>query len=165
MVFETTLTQFAFDDPVYAGTSAQLGFTLGVAPNRDWEFGYSYETSFLFSPSFDGPEPEDSATTLTQLLYAKRYWQLGQGSRIFAMLGGHRVEIETSSSGLCLFFCSSPIVTRKTYDGDASGMAWGLGVIWNRSSNRQLALRYIDFDSDDGDFSSLSLVFHSGFAG
>ena len=164
IVWETTLTQFAFDDPVYSGTSPHLGITLGIAPNPDWEFGYTYETNLLFSPSIDGPDPDDSVSTRTQLLFAKRYWRLNPKTHFYAMLGGHQTEIETTAGAICLF-CPGLISTRTTYDGKAEGIAWGLGVQWINSNRRNLSLRYIDYGSDDGEFSSLSLVFHAGFAG
>ena len=105
-IFMFDVAKMSFDDDTFSGSEPQLGLTIGYALNARFEIGYTYSSSFLFSPSLDkGPELGDleSVSTSVQMLYLRGSLPLSKSLSGFALIGPSQIEIETEliRAGLC----------------------------------------------------------------
>lgn len=160
---EIDLGKIKFDEEVFDGDTAHIGFGVAYALSPNYELGFNYNYSFIFSASINGdPEIEsvDDVETDARLLYLRRYWSIGKGSSLFAQLGYARTEVVSEQiTSVCLIFCGSAIDvdTKTAYRSKNTGLAWGLGFEKFTSNESSVAISYVDYA--DSKFTGLHLSF------
>jgi len=168
LIFEFDFSRVNFAGDTFKGDTAHFGLTLAYAPNADYEIGLTYTDNFLFSPSIDeGPnlaELED-VETKSKLLYLRRNWHATEKTTGFVLIGYAKTEIKSKQDSVCFFFCGEfiDVNTRVTSNNKESGLAWGAGIEWQRTRNRKVSLKYIDYSDSDFEFTGLHLGFRTIF--
>lgn len=168
IIIEFDLSKIYFEEEVFRGDTAHVGLSLAYAFNPSYEIGYSASDNMIFSASLDGgaelDELEDVETE-TRLLYLRRYWNVGDRTTVFGLIGYARTEIRSEITSVCFFFCGgfATLDSRTTYRNEKSGIAWGIGVQQRLSNVTYWSLRYIDYSDSGLDFSGLHLGFRQEF--
>ena len=168
-----------FDDGTFSGDGNVAGFTVGASVDSRYEIGFKYSGSspaeFLFDDMFYSEPSFDSGRELgtfedaylrSQLLYLRGDWPFGKTVSASLLLGYSRIELEIENASfdcgplfplvpLCLDEDGPDIET--SYRSKESGVAWGAGLHWRRSSYTYISLEYVDQSVDDFDFSGIFL--------
>lgn len=152
----------SFDDSTVRGTSVNPGLMVALSFKSRYEIGYSSNSTLTEASMKEdaGLDPEDGFSSAARMFYVKGNWSIGGRTAAYILIGRSTVEVEGTSTTVCLFFCDDVITLNTTtdYRSKESGTAVGLGLQWRTKQKRRLTLEYVDYVDDSRfDFSGVYL--------